>query len=82
MRGTPYIVRMDTGFGALESPRLAIDCAGTVEAVGANVTRFRPGAAAFGGRRAAFAEYVTVREDRACAGRAHLPDGATLAKNS
>ncbi|HKN11093.1 MAG TPA: NAD(P)-dependent alcohol dehydrogenase, partial [Pseudomonadota bacterium] len=67
MRGTPYIVRMDTGFGAPESPRLGIDFAGTVEAVGANVTRFRPGDAVFGGRRGAFAEYVTVREDRAMA---------------
>jgi len=67
MRGTPYIVRMDTGFGAPESPRLGIDFAGTVEAVGANVTRFRPGDAVFGGRRGAFAEYVTLREDRAMA---------------
>jgi len=31
------------------------------------VTRFRPGDAVFGGRRGAFAEYVTVREDRAMA---------------
>jgi NADPH:quinone reductase-like Zn-dependent oxidoreductase len=65
MRGTPYIVRMDSGLGAPEDPRLGVDFAGTVEAVGRNVKRFRPGDDVFGGRDGAFAEYVSVREDRA-----------------
>jgi NADPH:quinone reductase-like Zn-dependent oxidoreductase len=67
MRGTPYIVRMDAGFGKPQNPRLGVDFAGTVEAVGRNVTRFKPGDEVFGGKFGAFAEYVTVREDRALA---------------
>ncbi len=67
MRGTPYIVRLDTGIGTPTNPRLGVDFAGTVEAVGANVKRFKPGDGVFGGRTGAFAEYVTVREDRALA---------------
>ena len=65
MRGTPYIMGMDSGLGAPEDPRLGVDFAGTVEAVGRSVKRFRPGDDVFGGRDGAFAEYVTVREDRA-----------------
>jgi len=65
MRGTPYVVRLQTGLGAPKDPRLGVDYAGTVEAVGRSVTRFRAGDEVFGGRDGAFAEYVTAREDRA-----------------
>ena len=65
--GTPYMVRMDAGFGKPQNPRLGVDFAGTVEAVGRNVTRFKAGDEVFGGKFGAFAEYVTVREDRALA---------------
>ena len=67
MEGTPYLVRMDVGFGKPENPRLGVDFAGTVEAVGKSVKRFKPGDEVFGGRSGAFAEYVTVREERAVA---------------
>ena len=65
MRGTPYLVRMSAGFGAPEDARMGVDFAGTVEAVGPKVTKFKPGDEVFGGRKGAFADYVTVREDRA-----------------
>lgn len=64
MEGRPYMLRMDAGFGKPRNPRLGVDFAGTVEAVGKNVTRFKPGDEVFGGKFGAFAEYVTVREDR------------------
>jgi NADPH:quinone reductase-like Zn-dependent oxidoreductase len=67
MRGKPYFMRMMAGFGAPENSRMGVDFAGTVEAVGPKVTRFKPGDEVFGGRDGAFAEYVTVREDRAVA---------------
>ena len=64
MRGAPYLVRLDSGFGAPNNPRLGVDYAGTVEAVGRAVTRFKPGDEVFGGKTGAFGEYVTVREAR------------------
>jgi len=65
MRGTPYIMRMESGLSTPTSTRLGVDYAGTVEAVGSSVTRFKPGDEVFGGRTGAFAEYVSAREDRA-----------------
>jgi NADPH:quinone reductase-like Zn-dependent oxidoreductase len=67
LRGTPYLVRLDSGLRKPEVTRLGVDYAGTVEAIGNNVTRFKPGDEVFGGRNGAFAEYVTAREDRAIA---------------
>jgi NADPH:quinone reductase-like Zn-dependent oxidoreductase len=65
LQGTPYMLRTDAGFGKPQDPRLGVDFAGTVEAVGKNVTRFKPGDEVFGGEDGALAEYVAVREDRA-----------------
>jgi len=67
MRGSPYLMRLGSGIGAPTNIKMGVDFSGTVDAVGENVTRFKPGDEVFGGRNGAFAEYVTVREDRALA---------------
>jgi NADPH:quinone reductase-like Zn-dependent oxidoreductase len=53
--------RAQMGLRKPKEPRLGADFAGVVEAVGANVTDFKPGDEVFGGRTGAFAEYVSVR---------------------
>ncbi|GAA5082276.1 NAD(P)-dependent alcohol dehydrogenase [Lysobacter panacisoli] len=67
MRGTPYVMRMGNGLRKPKGARLGVDFAGTVEAVGRGVTKFKPGDEVFGGRTGAFAQYVTVHEDKAVA---------------
>ena len=62
--GRPWVGRPSMGLRAPKSERLGTDYAGVVEAVGANVTDFRPGDEVFGGRSGALAEYVAARADR------------------
>ena len=64
MRGEPYVMRLGSGFGRPKDPALGVDFAGVVEAVGPDVTRFRPGDEVFGAANGAFAEYLTVSEAR------------------
>jgi NADPH:quinone reductase-like Zn-dependent oxidoreductase len=64
MRGEPFIMRLSAGIGRPKDTRLGVDFAGTVEAVGAKVTRFKPGDEVFGARSGALAEYVVVKESR------------------
>jgi len=67
MQGKPYIVRPMAGVGKPDSILMGADFAGTVEAVGKNVTRFKPGDEVFGDRDGAFGEYLSVRENGAMA---------------
>jgi NADPH:quinone reductase-like Zn-dependent oxidoreductase len=67
MRGTPYIMRFDTGLRRPAVTRLGVDFAGTVEAAGKGVTRFKPGDDVFGTRTGALGQYVAVREARVVA---------------
>jgi NADPH:quinone reductase-like Zn-dependent oxidoreductase len=61
--GKPFAIRLMFG---LRKPRIrpGVDLAGEVEAVGRNVTQFKPGDAVFGVGRGAFAEYVCTSESR------------------
>ncbi len=63
--GRPWIARPTTGLRGPRDIRLGVDYAGVVEAVGKDVTEFRPGDEVFGGRSGAYAEYVGVK-GRAC----------------
>src|SRR6266478_3484449 len=68
VEGTPYVVRaMGVGLRKPKDTRLGVDFAGTVEAVGKNVTEFKPGDEVFGGKGGAFAEYVCRRAKGAVA---------------
>lgn len=75
LHGKPYIMRLSSGIGRPEDAPLGVDFAGTVEAVGRDVTRFKPGDAVFGGRTGAFAEYLVVRESRNVV---HKPDNVSF----
>jgi NADPH:quinone reductase-like Zn-dependent oxidoreductase len=63
--GTPWIARPMTGLRGPKSRFTGRDFAGTVEAVGKDVTDLRPGDDVFGGKKGggSFAEYVGVAPD-------------------
>lgn len=67
VRGKPYFMRLASGLRKPKAIRLGVDFAGTVEAVGRDVTGFLPGDEVFGGRTGAFGEYVCVGSNRAVA---------------
>jgi len=67
LEGTPYMLRIEAGFGKPDDPRLGVDFSGTVEAVGKSISRFKPGDEVFGGKFGALAQYIVVREERAVA---------------
>jgi NADPH:quinone reductase-like Zn-dependent oxidoreductase len=64
LRGMPYIMRPQAGLRAPKRTTLGADVAGVVQAVGTDVTRFRPGDEVFGDVGGSFAEFVLAPEDR------------------
>ncbi|MCP2315915.1 NADPH:quinone reductase [Nocardia amikacinitolerans] len=78
IRGIPYIARLQLGLRRPHHTVPGCDVAGQVEAVGANVTGFRPGDEVFGSPFlrgfGTFAEYVCVPEDLL----AHKPENLSF----
>jgi NADPH:quinone reductase-like Zn-dependent oxidoreductase len=64
MTGRPYLLRLAFGIRAPRQSVLGLDLAGTVVAVGPEVSTFVPGDEAFGFGRGAFAGYAVAREDK------------------
>ncbi|HLO17801.1 MAG TPA: NAD(P)-dependent alcohol dehydrogenase [Anaerolineales bacterium] len=68
LKGVPFLIRLvyprarADGILRPKDPRLGRDVAGDVEAVGRNITHFKPGDAVFGWCSGAFAEYVCASE--------------------
>jgi NADPH:quinone reductase-like Zn-dependent oxidoreductase len=67
LRADPFLIRLSSGFLTPKHTILGSDIAGRVEAVGSNVTQFKPGDEVFGDISACgwggFAEYACVREN-------------------
>jgi NADPH:quinone reductase-like Zn-dependent oxidoreductase len=64
MNGLPYIARPVYGMRKPKNPVRGTDVAGTVEAVGSAVTRFKPGDEVFGWADGSFAAYAAAPEDK------------------
>jgi NADPH:quinone reductase-like Zn-dependent oxidoreductase len=60
----PWLIRPILGMRKPKDTRSGVDYAGVVEAVGKNVTQFKPDDEVFGGKNGALAQYVCVLADR------------------
>src|SRR4029450_5269046 len=60
----PWVLRLLSGLRKPKFTGFGLDFAGVVEAVGKNVTEFKPGDEVFGGKLGSVAEYLCVRKER------------------
>jgi NADPH:quinone reductase-like Zn-dependent oxidoreductase len=74
LRGQPLFMRGSEGWRAPKNPQLGADLAGTVEAVGRDVTELQPGDEVFGMSIRTLAEYAAVSTE----GLAPKPASATF----
>jgi NADPH:quinone reductase-like Zn-dependent oxidoreductase len=72
MAGRPYAVRLVSGLRRPKKPARGMDVAGIVEAVGRNVTRFKPGDEVYGVGEGTFAEYAVAKPDKVAPKPANL----------
>ncbi len=75
MRGSPYLMRLIAGLGTPVDIEMGADFAGTIESVGAKVTRYKPGDRVFGAGWGTFAQYITIDENRAVT---YMPDNMSF----
>lgn len=64
MKGSPWAIRMVLGLRKPKNHIPGWDVAGTVEAIGQNVTRFKAGDEVFGAISGSYAEYARAGEDK------------------
>ena len=64
MRGSPWLIRLSAGLPRPKNYILGWDMAGRVEAVGSQVTRFKPGDEVFAACSGTLAEYAHIAEDK------------------
>jgi NADPH:quinone reductase-like Zn-dependent oxidoreductase len=69
-----FPIRLTNGFSAPRDHRLGIDVAGTIEAVGKSVSRFKLGDRVFGNSLGSHAEYTRARETIIC----RMPENLTF----
>lgn len=61
----PILARLfGGGLSKPKNPKVGVDAAGVVEAVGSDVTEFKPGDEVFGGCAGSFAEYALARDTK------------------
>ena len=72
MTGLPLVSRLGFGLGKPRTRTLGLDLAGVVEAVGPQVTDFKPGDEVFGEASSSWAEYASVKPARLLHKPAHL----------
>ena len=63
MRGTPYLVRLQSGLRNPKIGKFGLDMAGVVEAVGAKVSEFKVGDQVFGESMGALSEYAVFSQN-------------------
>jgi NADPH:quinone reductase-like Zn-dependent oxidoreductase len=74
MAGLPYAVRLVMGLRKPRNPVRGLEVAGVVEAIGTNVTAFKPGDEVFGIGEGSFAEYARASQTRLL----HKPSNLTF----
>ncbi len=62
--GTPYITSVEAGFRRPKHQVPGVDVAGTIEAVGSDVTGLQPGDEVFGRAQGAFAEHASTPAEK------------------